>query len=277
MIRFAQEADKQAVRALFDTCFPEDLQFNAHFFEHCYRADQTLLYTQDDILCAMTQLLPYEMKLQGKRVPVTYIYGACTAPQARKKGYMAQLLEYSFQWDKQHAKVASVLIPQEQWLFGFYEKFGYHDAFSIAQTEIICANKAATTPAIRRCVPTDIQALQRCYEASLQTQPCMLLRTQAQWEQQLQLFDALGAGVYGIWEGQLLQAYAFLWDGELLWAQEFVATSQVAQQTLIAGICAQFSCDKLRVTTAGAQQVLGVAKYYEKHTTTQGYLNLMFN
>lgn len=47
-----------------------------------------------------------------------------------------------------------------------------------------------------------------------------LLRSQSDWEQQIALFDALGAGVYGLEQDGTLTAYAFVWnDGaDKLWA-----------------------------------------------------------
>ena len=68
---------------------------------------------------AMVQMLPYRMTVGGVSREVTYIYGACTDPAHRRKGYMARLLERSFELDREAGRIASVLIPAEKWLFDF--------------------------------------------------------------------------------------------------------------------------------------------------------------
>ena len=72
MIRFAEEKDTRAVRALFDLCFPDESGFNAYYFEHIYRPERTLLYTQEDKLCAMVQMLPYQLSMNGIMGEATY-------------------------------------------------------------------------------------------------------------------------------------------------------------------------------------------------------------
>ena len=81
---------------------------------------------------AMVQMLPYRMTVGGVSREVTYIYGACTDPAHRRKGYMAQLLERSFELDREAGRIASVLIPAEKWLFDFYKPFGYEPFFHIS-------------------------------------------------------------------------------------------------------------------------------------------------
>ena len=141
MIRFAEERDTSAVRALFDQCFPDESGFNAYFFDRLYRPEQTLLYEQGNTLCAMVQMLPYQLFIGGTEGTATYIYGACTHPEHRRKHFMAQLLEASFEEDRRRGRCASLLIPQEEWLFQFYRPFGYIPVFGlerkISQTKMV--------------------------------------------------------------------------------------------------------------------------------------------
>ena len=56
---------------------------------------------EGETLVAMVQMLPYRMTVDGLSREATYIYGACTDPAHRRKGYMARLLERSFELDRQ--------------------------------------------------------------------------------------------------------------------------------------------------------------------------------
>ena len=109
-MRFAEKGDFPAVRALWETCFPDEGGFNDYFFAHFYKEKYTLLYLEGETLVAMAQMLPYHMTVGGLSREVTYIYGACTDPAHRRKGYMARLLERSFELDREAGRIASVLI-----------------------------------------------------------------------------------------------------------------------------------------------------------------------
>ena len=106
----------------------------------------------------MVQMLPYRMTVGGVSREVTYIYGACTDPAHRRKGYMARLLERSFELDRQGGRIASVLIPAEKWLFDFYKPFGYEPFFHISRREII--RTAGEREAPRRLTSADVPALE---------------------------------------------------------------------------------------------------------------------
>ncbi len=106
-MRFAEKGDFPAVRALWETCFPDEGGFNDYFFVHFYKEKYTLLYLEGETLVAMVQMLPYRMTAGGLSREVTYIYGACTDPAHRRKGYMARLLERSFELDREAGRTSA--------------------------------------------------------------------------------------------------------------------------------------------------------------------------
>ena len=131
MIRFAGPQDLAQIRALWDVCFPDSSGFNEYFFAHIFDFHKTLLLEQQGVLCAMLQMLPYRLSVDDETCEATYIYGACTAPDARRKGYMSRLLDHSFALDRAEGRAASILIPAEPWLFDFYRSFGYKSGFYV--------------------------------------------------------------------------------------------------------------------------------------------------
>ena len=100
MIRFAEQRDLPAIYSLWETCFPDEGGFNGYFFSHLYEPQHTLLLMQENTLCAMLQMLPYTLSVNGELREITYIYGVCTHPSHRRRGYAAELLERSFALDK---------------------------------------------------------------------------------------------------------------------------------------------------------------------------------
>lgn len=273
MIRFAGEGDRPAIRMLFDLCFPDGSGFNEHFFRHVFRPADTLLAEEDGQLCAMLQMLPYRLSLNGKTGEATYIYGACTHPDHRRKHWMARLLEASFEIDRQRRRLASLLIPQEAWLFDFYRPFGYLPVLSLEKKTAL--QSAGTAADIRRL--TDWRQADSLYRRATDGEPCRILRSEADWKAQLALFDALGAGAFGLYELDRLTAYAFVWrETDGLFAQELLAETAPVAETLAQALRQQFGGQKLAYCTVGSGSVLGCLKSYQT-APTRGYINLMFN
>ena len=271
MIRFADNKDLEAVVSLWKRCFPGDEAFTAWFFRRIYDPAVTLVDEEDGALCAMLQMLPYQLRdVRGVR-PVTYIYGACTAPEYRRQHRMDRLLQDSFALDQATGRAASILIPQEGWLYDFYAQFGYQTAFYTDSITVQRAEKPDRTAV--RLKAADIPAMRERYEACSHMR---LMRTEKDWLAQLELFDALGVGAYGIKRNGRLTAYAFVWqDGaRKLWAQEACGEdlSQLAQAVLHST-----QCDEMRLTTVGSRQPLGCIRYYDDTPVQAGYFNLLFN
>lgn len=270
MIRFARTDDTARVLDLWKICFPGDEAFTAWYFERQYDPTVTLVEEEDGVLCAMLQMLPYQLQDSKGIRPVTYIYGACTAPEYRRQHRMDRLLEYTFALDREHGRAASVLIPQEEWLFGFYRQFGYETAF-YTSSEIVATAQCIPETTVRKLTEADIPQMQQLYNAENGMQ---LLRSERDWKTQLALFDALGAGAFGLEQQGRLTAYAFVWhDGaEKLWAQELCGVPELSGALLDTLHCREIKC-----TTRGIQQKLGCIRYHDDTPVQLGYFNLLFN
>ena len=273
MIRFAKNDDLHAVRALWNRCFPGDELFADWYFENKYDPNITLLDVENDTLCAMLQMLPYQLHdTRGVRT-VTYIYGAATAPEYRKQHRMQRLFEYCYELDKKSHRAATILIPQEEWLFDFYAKpaFGFQTAFYTGDS-IIQKQTDANTANIRRLTMADIPAIQALYP----TNGVYLMRSEQDWREQIALFDTVGMGVYGYEHNGIISAYAFVWpDGaNKLWAQECFGEDVF---TLAQGLLHLHHCDQIRLTTNGNTQKLGCIHYHDDTPVQDGYFNLLFN
>ena len=215
---------------------------------------------------AMVQMLPYRMTVGGLSREVTYIYGACTDPAHRRKGYMARLLERSFELDRQGGRIASVLIPAEKWLFDFYKPFGYEPFFHISRREI--TRTAGESEAPRRLTSADVPALAALYDKLVPK--CRIERDSACWNAQLGMFDTLGAGVYGWFDGDTLTGYAFCWEDN---AQEALGAER--RSCRASGRAAARYAHRDRKPAAKSHSVY--AKWHEKADETAGYMNLMLN
>lgn len=274
MIRFAKDSDLPAIRALWEICFPDDTGFNPYYFDHLFSLSDTLVYVSDGEIAAMVQMLPYTLRVHQNTVPVTYIYGACTHPDFRRKHLMSALLDYSFAWDQQHGRKASMLIPQEQWLFDFYRPFGYLPQFSV-HNEVMTVMPRADTR-LRALTQHDLAACAALYCNQTAAYDMAVERSTAQWQDQLALFQSLGAGAFAWQADGELVGYAFVWqDEDGIWAQECICTTDT--DAFLAAIAAQVGCTQVRFSSPGDNQILGCIKFYDTQPSMYGYMNLMLN
>lgn len=124
------------LKQMWKRCFPEDTDaFIDFYFNKVYKDVDTLLYLINDKPVASLQIIPYEMKLYDTRAMAGYISGAMTHPDFRGRGIMAELLNASFELMKERAYGYSFLIPQEDYLFDYYAKFGYYKAFPFSLSQ----------------------------------------------------------------------------------------------------------------------------------------------
>ena len=117
----------------------------------------------------------------------------------------------------------------------------------------------------------------KLYKQKVCQSACFILRSEDDWKVQFQLFDALGSGAFGLYEGGDLAAYAFVWQEETgLYAQELIAKDMIFQEQLAQALMRRFDKRKFVYDTVGDGRTLGCLKPYQP-ASVRGYINLMFN
>lgn len=129
MIQFANEHTAPLVRQMWKTCFGDSDEFLDIYFKYKYRNENTLIYYEGNKAVASLQMLPYTINFYRENIPFAYLAGLCTLPECRKKGYMAKLIHKAHEIIVSRNILLAILIPAEDWLYGFYEKYGYEQVF----------------------------------------------------------------------------------------------------------------------------------------------------
>lgn len=136
MIQLANEKTGPLVRKMWERCFDDSPEFIELYFRRKYRGDNTLLCFEDGEAVASLQMLPYRFTCFGTEVDSAYISGACTLPEHRNRGHMGKLLCEAFRLMRQRDIALSILIPAEEWLYGYYARYGYVRVFQQGKTTI---------------------------------------------------------------------------------------------------------------------------------------------
>ncbi|MDR0768979.1 MAG: GNAT family N-acetyltransferase [Dysgonamonadaceae bacterium] len=127
MITFSEDGYKPALKIMWKCSFPTDTDsFIDFYFREVYKNDETLVYLEDREVVAALQMIPYTLKNHSETLQAGYISGAMTHPDFRRRGFMKALMYASFETMRAKHYDYTFLIPQETWLFRFYEKFGYN-------------------------------------------------------------------------------------------------------------------------------------------------------
>ena len=113
--------DEIACKELWTAAFGDDEQFVDSFLMRYYSRRRMLTAECEGRTAAMLHMLPFESEL-GRS---TYIYGVATAPEFRRRGLAGKLIREAMRLIGEQGDEAAFLIPSEEWLHGFYAKYGF--------------------------------------------------------------------------------------------------------------------------------------------------------
>ena len=136
MIEFATIKDKKELSSLWQMTFLEDSAVIEGFFKNIFPSVVTPVIRIDGEIASSLFLLPCSIgKYKGKCV-----YCAMTKYSERGKGYMKQLLDFSYNYCMENRLDFLFLVPAEKSLFDYYAKCGFED-FGISRICILNENK----------------------------------------------------------------------------------------------------------------------------------------
>lgn len=141
MIQFSNKHIEPLIRQMWKICFEDTDAFIDLIFTQKYKPENTLVYFENDIAVASLQMHPYTISFYKEEIPFAYLAGLCTLPEYRNKGYMAQLINEAHRILKKRKIPLAILIPAEDWLFRFYEKFDYEQVFEKSKEPIYPLDK----------------------------------------------------------------------------------------------------------------------------------------
>lgn len=202
MTDFALPSDKAEIRELWEEAFPEERAFNRWFFENKFRTEYTLVYRENGVICSMAQLLPYEIAGFGQ---VSYIYGAATRAEYRRRGFMERLLRRSHEIDREKGFAGSILIPASRELFDYYGKIGYKTAFYASHSAYAFVPRGEFS--VKKAGEEDIPFMDEAYRAEVGEN--YIVRTRERWQEQIKMYNELYGGVYILLENGKRAAYCF--------------------------------------------------------------------
>ncbi|WP_101688673.1 GNAT family N-acetyltransferase [Dysgonomonas massiliensis] len=125
MIVFSDRSLTPTVRSIWKTVFEDSDEYIDLFFSRQYKPENTLIYFEENTPVAALQMVEYSISFYGEIIPFYYLVGLSTLPEYRGKGYMGELITRAHKVMQKRGIHLSVLVPAEESLFAYYERFGY--------------------------------------------------------------------------------------------------------------------------------------------------------
>lgn len=113
---------KQEVERLWNICFHDSSDFVRLYFDNVYKDEYVKCMREDGKMVSALQELPYRFRFYGNDLSLGYLSGVSTEPKSQNQGYMSRLLSDVL---VHSAFDVSCLLPAEDWLYGYYGKFGF--------------------------------------------------------------------------------------------------------------------------------------------------------
>ena len=131
-IRFAKESDKNNIIDIWNYCFDDGPKFTDYYFNDKYKHENTIVVEDDEIVSSL-QLNQYNLKLNDKIYDTSYVVGVSTFPQARGKGYMKHIMDFTLNELYRKNQLVSILMPID---YRLYRKYGYEHCYDQIEYEI---------------------------------------------------------------------------------------------------------------------------------------------
>jgi GNAT superfamily N-acetyltransferase len=276
MIQLGEDKYKATLQEMWKLCFPEDTDdFIRFYFDKVHKNEENLIYVENKKPVASLQMIPYSLKTGDVISMAGYISGAMTHPDSRRKGYMAKLLNASFNVMKAKGYAYTFLIPQEEWLFGFYEKYGYlssSPAFAEKESADTCRNSQVPAPLPMEEVREE--KWWKLYSRFLMEKTNVVLKTETQFSNILWNFFYDGGILFANDEGLAFT----LKKGHQIILKEFFYSDETIKQEFIKSIRDYYAQPNLTITDRSTGR-RGMIKSLDasKEVVTNIYINMMLD
>ena len=134
---------------LWKEAFSDEDAYIKLFFETVYKKDVTVFAELDnDRIVSALYLMPSFIKNKDTLLNGFYLYAAATAKKYRGKGIMARLITEAQNFAAAEGKVFISLVPGEDYLYSYYEKFGFFPVMYRGKITVECRAESVLNDSI---------------------------------------------------------------------------------------------------------------------------------
>ena len=265
-------------RHLWERSFADPRAFIDLYFREKYRKERNEFIVRDGRIVSALQKLPYPMTYGGRMLPASYISGACTDEEYRRRGLMGQLLEQTHRAMWSENAVFCFLIPATAELGAYYAKFGYAPCFRFGwktvATDALPLDKALSVCLVEQ--PHDEEYLTYLRD-KMQERPLCIQHPLSDLRAVIDDMRMAGDTMWKVCRGELLVGLAICRaeaQGVLL--RECLYSDEAARDALMAAVAAHYGhteVDVLDATGCGGEY-FGMARVIHAEDMLMAYAGL---
>lgn len=253
-------AGERPLKSLWRLSFHDTEEFIDLYFRLRYRDDICLTLCEGGEIVSALQILPYPMTYgTDVTLPTGYISGACTHPDHRGRGLMERLLGKALRQMQEQGVAVSTLIPGEPWLWEYYRRTGYEEAFHYRTERFVCpeeeeAEKEEPGEAISlEEAETCTEEISRRLEETLRRRPCCILHPSADLRVVMADLRLSGGHLFLLRRDGAVTALCFVYpDGQGGWEVKETASVRDGEEALLMWkVCRRLMCRELTVRRPG--------------------------
>lgn len=117
------------IKKLWSDTFGDSPEYVDMYFDRVYREADGITIDDGQRLISSLLLQRYTLWFQGRELPMAYIAGAATRRNMRGRGYMSRLMADALRESAARGDALCALIPAHDWLYFFYDQFGFSTVF----------------------------------------------------------------------------------------------------------------------------------------------------
>ena len=134
MIRYLADNEKKKSEVLYREAFFEDKdEFVEYYYSYVTKNNKILVLEQDEKICSMLHLNPYQLGVNGKKVDAYYYVAVATSTDFRHQGMMRKLLVQSLNDIQKEEHPFAYLMPADK---AIYEPFDFRIVYEQKQIEV---------------------------------------------------------------------------------------------------------------------------------------------
>ncbi len=237
--------EKIAVEKLWRYCFGNEEPYTTWHFSKYYATENTIGgFLNKELVCAL-QLIPYTIKLRGQDIPISYIVGISTAPEARRKGITGEVLKAAFYEMRAKGQFLTLLMPFRA---EFYHPFDFVFCYDHIKYNVALKELRQLTKQPIHCYPIyeitekALKKFRDVYTAFTQDRNGYVLRTNREWENLLTEHFGEKGFVYILENNGVPQAYIlYVLQEDKILVREMAYISENAKKELFSFLYAHSS------------------------------------
>ena len=231
-IRYADSKDKNQIIDIWNYCFGDSEGFVKYYFSKKYDEKNTVVLQENEKITSALQLNQYKLKLNDNVYNTSYVVGVSTLPEARGRGYMKDIMEFSLKSLYEKGQLVSLLMPID---YRLYRKYGYENCYDILEYKINIdeLSRYKLNGSLEELKYDKIETLVEIYKNSMKKLNATIIRDKNYYDTLFEEVKSEGGHIYLYKEEDYKGYIIYFVNGENLFVRDMLYDSKNALESML--------------------------------------------